>query len=152
MVLSVYPLTVPLPVATPPAFLAFVAQRCPRCRQGRVFHTSAFSPRFQDMHEACPRCEQHYEPEPGFYWGAMYISYAFSVAIVVAVGIAVYVLGHDPDTWVYVTAVAITAVLMAPLSLRYSRMVMLYLVAGFDFDPAVAAEVARRPPPDERPA
>lgn len=37
------------------------------------------------------------KPEPGFFWGAMYISYAFSMAIVVAVGIAVFVLRHNPD-------------------------------------------------------
>ena len=130
---------------TSSSLLAFTAQQCPRCHQGRVFQTSAFSPRFQEMHASCPACELYYEPEPGFYWGAMYISYAFSVAIVVAVGIAVFVLGHDPDAWVYVTAVAATTVLMAPLSARYSRMVMLYLFAGFDFDPSVAAKVAGLP-------
>ena len=130
---------------TSSSLLAFAAQRCPRCHQGRVFKTSAFSPRFQEMHASCPACGLYYEPEPGFFWGAMYISYAFSMAIVVAVGIAVFVLGHDPDAWVYVAAVTITTVLLVPLSFRYSRMVMLYLFAGFDFDPAVAAQVARRP-------
>ena len=135
----------PIMATTSSSLLAFAAQRCPRCHQGRVFKTSAFSPRFQEMHASCPACHQHYEPEPGFYWGAMYISYAFSVAIVVAVGIAVFVLGHDPDTWVYVAGVAITTIMMVPLSFRYSRMVMLYLFAGFDYDPAMAATVARRP-------
>jgi uncharacterized protein (DUF983 family) len=130
---------------TSSSLLAFAAQRCPRCHQGRVFTTSAFSSRFQEMHPQCPACELYYEPEPGFYWGAMYISYAFSMAIVVAVGIAVYVLGHDPDAWVYILAVTVAAVLLVPLSFRYSRMVMLYLFAGFDYDPAVEAEVTRRP-------
>ncbi|GAB3843090.1 DUF983 domain-containing protein [Hymenobacter jeollabukensis] len=124
------------------SLLAFANQRCPRCHQGRVFKTSALNlAHFQDMHQACPVCHQHYEPEPGFYWGAMYISYAFSVAIVVAVGIATYVLGHDPDAWVYITAVAVTTLLMVPLSFRFSRLVMLHLFAGIDYDPAVEARV-----------
>ena len=138
------------------SLLAFAAQRCPRCHQGRVFHTSAFRlAHFQEMYEACPACGQHYEPEPGFYWGAMYISYAFSVAIVVAVGIATYVLGHDPATWVYVTGVAVATVLFVPLSFRYSRMVMLYLFAGIDYDPKEAARLAQRPhktPPARQPS
>ena len=127
------------------SLLAFTAQRCPRCHQGLVFETSALNlTRFQQMRQSCPACEQYYEPEPGFYWGSMYISYAFSVAIVVVVGLAVYWLGHDPATWVYVTAVAVTTVLFVPLSFRYSRMVMLYLFAGIDYDPAVAASVAQQ--------
>ena len=99
------------------------------------------------MNESCPVCHQHFEPEPGFYWGAMYISYAFSVALVVIVGIATYVLGHDPDTWVYVTAVAVSTVLLIPVSFRYSRTVMLHLFAGIDYDPQAGAD---RPTPARR--
>ena len=140
-----------MPVQSSSSLLAFAAQRCPRCHQGPAFKTSAFNlAHFQDMHESCPVCHQHFEPEPGFYWGAMYISYAFSVAIVVAVGIATYVLGHDPDTWVYVAAVAVSTVLLLPLSFRYSRTVMLHLFAGIDYDPRAGAKptesVARRVP------
>lgn len=29
------------------------------------------------MPEKCPHCEQDYMPEPGFYYGAMFISYIF---------------------------------------------------------------------------
>ena len=95
------------------------------------------------MNANCPACNQHYEPEPGFYWGAMYISYAFSVAIVVAVGIAVFVLAHDPDTWVYITCVAVVSLLFTPLSLRYSRTLMLYLFGGIQYRPDKARTNAR---------
>jgi uncharacterized protein (DUF983 family) len=123
------------------SLLAFATQRCPRCHQGPVFKTSALNlAHFQEMHESCPVCHQHYEPEPGFYWGAMYISYAFSVAIVVAVGIVTYVLGHDPDTWAYVSAVAGATVLLLPFSFRYSRTVMLHLFAGIDYDPQAGSK------------
>ncbi|MBT9394310.1 DUF983 domain-containing protein [Hymenobacter sp. NST-14] len=83
----------------------------------------------------CPVCGQAYEPEPGFYWGAMYISFVFSTAIMLVVGMAVYFLLHDPDTWVYVAAVALAATLLTPLSLRYSRTLMLYLFGGIRYAP-----------------
>ena len=51
---------------------------CPRCREGSLFGTSSFS--FQEpfnMHKSCPNCSQDFMPEPGFYYGAMFISYTF---------------------------------------------------------------------------
>ncbi|RSK46886.1 DUF983 domain-containing protein [Hymenobacter rigui] len=87
------------------------------------------------MPEDCPVCGQHYEPEPGFFWGAMYISYAFSTGIMLITGLLVYHLLHDPAVWVYVTSVAVAAVLLTPLSLRYSRTVLLYLFSGIDYKP-----------------
>lgn len=110
-------------------------QRCPRCRQGRLFTHSALNlAHFTEMPPACPVCGQVYEPEPGFYWGAMYISFAFSTGIMLVVGLAVYYLLGDPDTWVYTSAVAIVALLFTPLSLRYSRTLMLYLFGGVRYD------------------
>ncbi|RSK47804.1 DUF983 domain-containing protein [Hymenobacter rigui] len=86
------------------------------------------------MPVACPVCGQAYEPEPGFYWGAMYISFAFSTGIMLVVGFAVYYLLNDPDTWVYTTAVAVVALVLTPLSLRYSRTLMLYFFGGVKYD------------------
>ncbi len=53
------------------------AMKCPRCREGDLFETGTFS--FQKpltMPHHCPKCGQVYMPEPGFYYGAMFISYA----------------------------------------------------------------------------
>lgn len=50
--------------------------KCPRCHEGDLFHTSTWS--FQDitgMPDRCPNCNQNYMPEPGFYYGAMFVSY-----------------------------------------------------------------------------
>ncbi len=53
--------------------------KCPRCGHGDLFETSTFS--FQksfEMPDKCPECGQTYMPEPGFYYGAMFISYIFT--------------------------------------------------------------------------
>ena len=52
--------------------------KCPRCREGDLFETGTFS--FEkpfDMPDKCSCCGQNYMPEPGFYFGAMFISYIF---------------------------------------------------------------------------
>ncbi|MCC3152677.1 DUF983 domain-containing protein [Hymenobacter sp. BT770] len=127
-------------MATPPSsLLALLALRCPRCHQGKLFTHSALNlTKFDEMPEACPVCGQAFEPEVGFYWGAMYISYGFSTFIVAIVGVLLYFLGHDPDVWVYVVAVAAAVLAFTPLMFRYARAVMLYAFGGASFDPRYA--------------
>ena len=53
-------------------------KKCPRCQEGDLFN-KPFS--FSDplnMPDKCPVCQQKFEPEPGFYYGSMFISYIFS--------------------------------------------------------------------------
>lgn len=53
-----------------------LAMTCPRCRQAKMFPTGSFS--FREpftMHDHCPACNQNLSPEPGFYYGAMFLSY-----------------------------------------------------------------------------
>lgn len=55
------------------------ALKCPRCREGDLFETGSFS--FQkpfEMPDVCQVCKQKYLPEPGFYYGSMFISYIFT--------------------------------------------------------------------------
>lgn len=52
--------------------------KCPRCQEGELFESGSFS--FNkpfDMHKECPECNLNYMPEPGYYYGAMFISYIF---------------------------------------------------------------------------
>lgn len=97
---------------------------------------------FAEMPAACPACGCAYEPEPGFYYGSMYISFVFSVATLLIVGFITYFLGHNPEVWVYVTAVTVAITLLTPLSYRASRALMLHLFGGIDFDPVIAEQVA----------
>ena len=52
--------------------------KCPRCHEGDLFKTPTFSFKQPfDMHDKCLHCDLNYMPEPGFYYGAMFISYIF---------------------------------------------------------------------------
>ena len=123
-------------MATPSKAEAILKCRCPRCRQGQVFTHPAYNLRkFDEMYEDCPVCGLYYEVEVGLFYGAMYISYAFSVAVVFIVGVLLYNLAGDPPTWVYILSVAGVVILAAPLLFRYSRILMLYFFSGIDYDP-----------------
>jgi uncharacterized protein (DUF983 family) len=86
------------------------------------------------MPERCSVCHVAYEPEPGFYWGAMFVNYVYSVACFALGGILAYYLFHDPAVWVYVLMVTSLVLFTAPATLRYSRAIMLYLFGGIAYD------------------
>lgn len=118
------------------SILALLDLRCPRCHQGQLFsHPAYHLTRFAHMPENCPVCQQAFEPEPGFYFGAMFVSYAFSVAIFVISSVLLYYLAGDPALWVYIVVVGAAATACTPLALRYSRALMLYWFGGVSYRP-----------------
>ena len=81
-------------MATRSKFIAIWLHKCPRCREGDMFETGSFSfSKPFEMLQGCEQCGQTYYPEPGFYFGSMFISYIitsfFSLSVV---GIAMLVL------------------------------------------------------------
>jgi uncharacterized protein (DUF983 family) len=110
--------------------------KCPKCRQGDMFAFPATNlSKFNKMNDKCPHCGVRLEPEPGFYQGAMYVGYAFTIAVIVVVGLLLYFLG-DPSEWVYIGVVIGLMILLAPLNYRYSRIVYLYTFGGIKYDPS----------------
>lgn len=87
------------------------------------------------MNEKCPCCGVRLQPEPGFYQGAMYVGYSFTVAVMLVVGVLLYILG-DPSEWVYISVIIGLMILLAPLNYRYSRIVYLYAFGGIKYDPS----------------
>jgi hypothetical protein len=85
------------------------------------------------MNPSCPVCEATFEPEPGFYFGAMFISYAFTVAIFVACWLVLFVL-FDVADWVYILTISLAAVVFTPFNFRASRVIWLYWFGGHSYD------------------
>jgi uncharacterized protein (DUF983 family) len=108
--------------------------KCPRCREGKMFEHTVFSVNFMDMHENCPKCGLHYEVEKGFFWGAMYFSYALTVAIFIAGFFGTRLLIDAPTLTDFLRNILIPIVLFAPASYRISRILMLHLFGGVDYD------------------
>lgn len=111
-------------------------ERCPRCHTGKLFISSPYHLKYFDiMHENCPHCGLHLDIEPGFYTGAMYVSYAFSVAIFAITGTVLYFVFNDPRIGIYIFTTFFVVLILFPLSIRYSRVVYLHLFSGVKYDP-----------------
>ena len=90
------------------------------------------------MFEDCPVCGLHFEIETGFFWGAMYVSYAITCAIMLVLGGTVLIVGHNPNFWVYMAIIIPAFIIASPFTFRYSRILMLYWFSSIRFDEKLA--------------
>ncbi len=101
-----------------PRVSAIVGLRCPHCFEGRVFRGVL------DMNERCPECGLVFEREPGYFTGAMVVSYAISVALYLALVLVLWwATGHVEAG----LALAVVPFLAAvPTVFRYSRVIWMH--------------------------
>ena len=90
--------------------------------------------KFTDMNIDCPVCGLHFEIEPGYFWGAMYVSYAITTGMMLVLGALTYFIGHDPDFWVYIAVICGSVILSAPFLFRYARILMIYIFSPIKFE------------------
>lgn len=101
---------------------ATVSNKCPRCHVGRVFVTNnPYS--FRNgltMNKRCPHCHLKYEREVGYFYGAMYVSYAIQV-MCLAMFFALSLLWWHLEPFILVIIIISTTASIFPLNFRYSR-------------------------------
>jgi uncharacterized protein (DUF983 family) len=108
------------PSARGSSFWALLTQRCPNCHRGRVF-SGQFA-----MNEVCPVCELRFEREPGYFLGAMYVSYGLSIPILALIILAGHFLLPDVRIEFVVGLAALPYLLAVPAVFRYSRIIWMY--------------------------
>lgn len=106
---------------------------CPVCHEGKVFkYKKVFHPtKFDKMYDRCDRCGHKYEIETGFFYGAMYVSYALTVAISVATFVITHLIYSDTPYWVYIINILVVLVLMAPITFRSGRLIWINLFNSY---------------------
>lgn len=110
--------------------VAILHQLCPRCRSGRIFRKSIFSgwPR---MYEQCPTCGLKFEREPGYFLGAMYLSYGLALILIVALAAILWLATRWSLEKITLWAIVAFLPLAPPLTL-FSRVLWIYLDQKID--------------------
>lgn len=113
--------------------------KCPRCRKGNIYEGPTYGLKVQKMNSHCPYCGLRFEREPGYFYGAMYVTYAFAIAEMVTACMATYFITGDDSSFVlYATVAILSVVLLSPFNYRYSRIILMYwLTPGLKFDPNI---------------
>jgi uncharacterized protein (DUF983 family) len=108
------------PITRRQKFWALLTQRCPRCCRGRIYEGG------MRMNKRCPVCELLFEREPGYFIGALYISYGIScIVLMLGLGCA-YLLFPEVNLGWLILILGVLYLPFVPLVTRYARVLWIY--------------------------
>lgn len=103
--------------------------RCPNCGQGNIFQSNnLFSYKSVKMNAECPFCKLDFVKEPGFYWGAMYASYALAILEAFIALIINTLIGISPKDNLTIWIIVSVLLLLSPFNFRMARIIWLYIL------------------------
>lgn len=107
------------------ALAAILRLRCPRCRQGRVY-AGHFA-----MHETCGECGYKFQREPGYFLGAMYVSYALAAFFISLCTVLAWLVTALELQWCALIGIGLFLPLV-PAVFRYSRVIWMNIDRWID--------------------
>ena len=107
-----------------------LTNKCPQCEKGNMFvSTNPYKKgQMTTMNKFCPICNFNFEPEVGYYYGAMFVSYVLNVALFVIATVAFYVFFENKvnSLW-YMMGYVFLTFLLIPVLFRLSRSMWLHV-------------------------
>lgn len=112
---------------------ALIKLKCPKCHEGNLFinPNPYILSTIDKMPKVCPCCDQPFEPEPGFYYGAMYISYGIGVVLFLTSFFLMEVL-LQVSGYLFLGFYICSLLTLWPVVFRYSRVIYIYLFVRYD--------------------
>lgn len=106
--------------------------KCPRCQEGNMFtNQNPYSFRdFFSMPKYCERCNLNFIPEPGFYYGAMYVSYGLSIIITILTYLIMAF--FDFNFWTIIWVVIPILIISIPYLFKVSRVIWINMFVAFN--------------------
>lgn len=105
-----------------------INNKCPKCGKGNVFQSKNPFVNTSKTNTSCSNCQEKFEKEPGFFYGAMYITYMFNVAlfIIFVVAYSFWFEALISGWWLMAIYVLIT-LLITPFYIRLSRSIWIHI-------------------------
>ncbi len=106
---------------------------CPKCQEESMYQDKnpLHLSKLLKMNEKCSHCGLHYQIEPSFFYGAMYVSYAMNVALGVAAFIISYVIFNSNLKTAF-AVILISTILLYPFVLRWARNIYINIFVSFN--------------------
>jgi uncharacterized protein (DUF983 family) len=100
---------------------------CPKCHEGKLFAKGKLIQpgSLFKMNAHCQHCNQSFEPEPGFYFGAMFVSYAINTALFILSWITLTFFYPEYSLLLLLGILTLVVLLALPLTFRLSRSIWL---------------------------
>ena len=113
-------------------FSSVIKCTCPKCRKAYLFkYRNHYSlSHLFDMPRNCPMCGQSFEIEPGFYLGAMWMSYPVIILLEVIFILLLYQVLNDVIVAFLVSTFLI--ILLSPPIMRLARSMYIHLFVHYE--------------------
>ncbi|MNJ84425.1 hypothetical protein D3C87_18780 [compost metagenome] len=109
--------------------------KCPRCQEGEFFISHPYDMKnLGKIHENCSKCGLKYEKEVGFYYGAMYASYALGVALFVTCWVSFNLFFPNAGTWTQIAIISGLSIFLSPYLYALSKVIWANLFFSYDPD------------------
>ncbi len=105
---------------------------CPRCQKAKLFYFPILKfKKMYSMRSSCSCCGQNFELEPGFYYGAMFISYIMS-SFYMLISFFIIKFTFGLKTWDTFGLVLIIVALSYFYIFRLSRSIWIHMFVNYD--------------------
>ena len=105
------------------------SNKCPNCLKGDFFvsNNPYTLKKINETHRNCSNCGMDFRQEPGFYFGAAFVSYIFQVIILISLYLLLQVV-IEINFWYFVSTIAVVLIILSPVLVRVSRLIWINLL------------------------
>ncbi len=107
-------------------FKALSKSKCPNCYQGEIYEKKRLF-WFGKINENCKSCGHKFDKEPGFFMGAMYVSYGLVIAECVAVFVLIQFFFEQFLDARMVPIMLAVILVMSGFNYSFSRVLWIYM-------------------------
>jgi uncharacterized protein (DUF983 family) len=111
----------------PNLMLSIIQEKCPHCGQSHVFKKGTKLFEIPVMYEKCTNCNYKFDREPGYFFGAMYVSYGIAVFFGILTFLIFNVIFPSFPVEFSLVAIATVILLIAKKNYKLSRIIFIHL-------------------------
>ncbi len=108
-------------------FMRIMKEKCPNCGNGDVYQKKTKLLQLPVMKDNCENCQYHFDREPGYFIGAMYISYGLAVFQAILTFLTLYVFLPNIPTILVVLAILFVLSVFSIKNYKLSRIIYIHI-------------------------
>lgn len=102
-------------------------EKCPNCGDGEVYVKKAHFFQLPVMNEKCSSCSYRFEREPGYFLGAMYLSYGLAILQGMITFIILKLVSPDISLFWLISVIISVIVVFSMKNFKLSRILYIYI-------------------------
>ena len=114
---------------------SILMNKCPRCHTGKFWpNNNPYKSLFlksSNEYLFCKNCNLKFEIEVGFWYGAMYISYALGVLLMLIIWLLHFLIFPIVDIKALIIFIMLSIILFCPYNFFFSRLIWINLFVSF---------------------